>query len=197
MQDIVNTDEMKAKIESAVKDISSSAELREIKMKFLGKNGEIPSLMKGLKDLPSEERPAAGKVINALREWAEDAFGKCEERIKNAELNARYEREKIDVTMPGKRRKKGAFHPDTLVVDELVSVFSGKALYIPVIGIMFVISGISVMIQVIYYKRTRRRIFLMAPVHHHFQMKGFAESKISYAYFAVTAVAGLLCLVFA
>ena len=78
-----------------------------------------------------------------------------------------------------------------------VSVFSGKALYIPVIGIMFVISGISVMIQVIYYKRTRRRIFLMAPVHHHFQMKGYAESKISYAYFAVTAVAGLICLAFA
>ena len=78
-----------------------------------------------------------------------------------------------------------------------VSVFSRNALYIPVIGIMFVISGISVIIQVIYYKRTRRRIFLMAPVHHHFQMKGFAESKISYAYFAVTAVAGLLCLAFA
>ena len=78
-----------------------------------------------------------------------------------------------------------------------VSVFSRNALYIPVIGIMFVISGISVIIQVIYYNRTRRRIFLMAPVHHHFQMKGFAESKISYAYFAVTAVAGLLCLAFA
>ena len=78
-----------------------------------------------------------------------------------------------------------------------VSVFSRNALYIPVIGIMFVISGISVIIQVIYYKRTRRRIFLMAPVHHHFQMKGFAESKISYAYFAVTAVAGRLCLAFA
>lgn len=78
-----------------------------------------------------------------------------------------------------------------------VSVFSGNSFYIPVIGIMFVVSGISVILQVIYYKRTRRRIFLMAPVHHHFQMKGYAESKISYVYFAVTAVAGLLCLAFA
>ena len=77
-----------------------------------------------------------------------------------------------------------------------VSVFSGNALYIPIIGIMFVVSGISVIIQVIYYKRTRRRIFLMAPVHHHFQMKGCAESKISYAYAAVTAFAGLVCLIF-
>ncbi len=77
-----------------------------------------------------------------------------------------------------------------------VSVFSGNALYIPIIGIMFVVSGISVIVQVIYYKRTRRRIFLMAPVHHHFQMKGCAESKISYAYAAVTAFAGLVCLIF-
>ena len=78
-----------------------------------------------------------------------------------------------------------------------VSVFTGNALYIPIIGIMFVVSGISVILQVIYYKRTRRRIFLMAPVHHHFQMKGFAESKISYAYSVITALAGLLSLIFA
>ena len=77
-----------------------------------------------------------------------------------------------------------------------VSVFSGNLLYIPVIGIMFVISGISVILQVIYYKRTKRRIFLMSPVHHHFQMKGYAESKVSYVYFAVTLAAGLLVLTF-
>lgn len=77
-----------------------------------------------------------------------------------------------------------------------VSVFSGNALYIPVLGIMFVISGISVIVQVIYYKRTRRRIFLMSPVHHHFQMKGYTECKISYAYFLITALVGILCLIF-
>ena len=47
-----------------------------------------------------------------------------------------------------------------------ISVFSGNSLYIPILGIMFVISGISVIVQVIYYKRTRRRVFLMAPIHH-------------------------------
>ncbi|MCD7729849.1 MAG: phospho-N-acetylmuramoyl-pentapeptide-transferase [Clostridia bacterium] len=77
-----------------------------------------------------------------------------------------------------------------------VSVFSGNTLYIPIIGIVFVISGISVILQVIYYKRTRRRIFLMSPFHHHLQMKGHSESKISYVYFAVTAVLGMLCLIF-
>lgn len=76
------------------------------------------------------------------------------------------------------------------------SVFSGNSLYIPVLGIMFVVSGISVIIQVIYYKRTRHRVFLMAPLHHHFQMKGYTECKITCAYVTVTAFVGIICLLF-
>ena len=125
MQEIINTDEIKSAIDQAVKDIKSSATLREMKMKFLGKTGEIAALMKKIRELPPEERPATGKIINALREWAEQRFDECEAAVKQAELGERYLREKIDVTLPGKKRKKGAFHPDTLIVDELVSVFSG------------------------------------------------------------------------
>ena len=77
-----------------------------------------------------------------------------------------------------------------------VSVFSGNLLYIAIIGIMFVLSSISVILQVIYYKKTKRRIFLMAPLHHHFQMKGYSESKITFVYSAITAAMGLLCLCF-
>lgn len=77
-----------------------------------------------------------------------------------------------------------------------VSIFSNNSLYIPIIGIMFVISGISVIVQVIYYKRTRRRVFLMAPIHHHFQMKGYTECKITYVYSLITALVGIFCLLF-
>lgn len=77
-----------------------------------------------------------------------------------------------------------------------ISVFSGNSLYIPILGIMFVVSGISVIVQVIYYKRTRRRVFLMAPLHHHFQMKGYTECKITYAYVLFTAFVGIICLMF-
>ncbi len=77
-----------------------------------------------------------------------------------------------------------------------ISVFTENMLYIPLLGIMFVISGISVILQVIYYKRTRRRIFLMAPLHHHFQMKGYTECKITYAYVTITALIGMICLLF-
>lgn len=77
-----------------------------------------------------------------------------------------------------------------------LSVFTENSLYVPILGITFVLSGISVILQVIYYKRTSKRIFLMAPVHHHFQMKGYTECKISYCYFLVTCLVGIICLIF-
>lgn len=75
-----------------------------------------------------------------------------------------------------------------------VLIFSGNMLYIPLIGIMFVMSGISVIMQVTCYKLTGKRIFLIAPLHHHFQHKGASESKIVFCYGAVTFIVGLLCL---
>lgn len=77
-----------------------------------------------------------------------------------------------------------------------VTVFSGYTLFLPIIGLTFVLSGISVIVQVIYYKRTGRRVFKMAPLHHHFQMSGYTECKISYAYALITALLGIICLVF-
>ncbi len=70
------------------------------------------------------------------------------------------------------------------------ALFSGNALVIPIAGAAFVVSSISVILQVIYYKKTGKRIFLMAPVHHHFQEKGYTEAKIAYVYAVLTAVAG-------
>ena len=75
-----------------------------------------------------------------------------------------------------------------------IALFTGNALYIPVIGALFVFSVISVVMQVIYYKATGgKRIFLMSPVHHHFQQKGFAESKIAYVYSLSTTIIGVVC----
>lgn len=75
-----------------------------------------------------------------------------------------------------------------------VYTFSGNALYIPITGIMFVLSGISVIVQVLHFKRTKKRVFLMAPLHHHFQHKGYSECKITVWYTVITIVLGLLCL---
>lgn len=76
-----------------------------------------------------------------------------------------------------------------------VSVFSSNGLFIPVIGFAFVTSSLSVIIQVLHFKRTGKRVFLMSPLHHHFQMKGYSETKISFAYSVVTGILGALSVI--
>ncbi|MGN0814774.1 MAG: phenylalanine--tRNA ligase subunit alpha [Candidatus Coproplasma sp.] len=118
-------DRLKAKIDEAVSDIRNSKSLAELKLKFLGKQGEISELMKGMRDVPKEQRPEVGKIVNALRDWANDKFDAIEQAVKAEELKKQYVAEAIDVTIPGKKAEVGAYHPNTLIRDELVSVFAG------------------------------------------------------------------------
>ena len=118
-------DEIEKSIDEAVKDVQSSKTLQEIKMRFLGKTGEISSLMKNMRDVPPEQRPSMGKLLNALRQWSEERFAAIELRLKEFELKKKYADEKIDVTLQGRVAEDGAFHPNTLIRNELISVFAG------------------------------------------------------------------------
>lgn len=118
-------DEIQKSIDDAVKDVESSKTLQEIKMRFLGKTGEISSLMKNMRDVPPEQRPSIGKLLNALRQWSEERFSAIEQRLKELELKKKYSDEKVDVTLPGRVAPDGALHPNTIIRNELISVFSG------------------------------------------------------------------------
>lgn len=72
---------------------------------------------------------------------------------------------------------------------------TGKELLLPIIGLMFVLSALSDIIQVLHYKRTKRRVFLMAPLHHHFEQKGVHENKIVVIYIIITIILGAGCTV--
>ncbi|MDD3242841.1 MAG: phospho-N-acetylmuramoyl-pentapeptide-transferase [Eubacteriales bacterium] len=65
-------------------------------------------------------------------------------------------------------------------------------LWLPIMGLTYMFSSISVMIQVIHFKRTGKRVFKMAPIHHHFEKEGYPETKITAMYMIITAV---LCLI--
>lgn len=72
----------------------------------------------------------------------------------------------------------------------------GFELMLAIVGVMFVISALSVILQVAYFKKTKgKRIFKMAPIHHHFQMSGYAEAKIGYIYQVITLMVGLVTIV--
>ena len=67
-----------------------------------------------------------------------------------------------------------------------ISFASGTIIYLCIFGVMFIVSSVSVIIQVAYYKLTKKRIFLMAPLHHHFELKGVHENRITFTYASVT-----------
>ena len=73
-----------------------------------------------------------------------------------------------------------------------VSIFSKMELLIPILGLVFVVTTLSDIIQVLYFKKTKKRVFKMAPLHHHFQMSGIHENKIVFCYFIVSFIINLI-----
>ena len=116
---------IRREIEAGIGHANSRKELFELKMKYLGKTGEITALLKGMRDIPAEERPAMGKLVNDVRSWAEELFAAREEELKAKELSEKYASEKIDVTMPARFAGTGSVHPVTLVRRELIDIFAG------------------------------------------------------------------------
>lgn len=117
---------IRAEIEEKIGTIDSSAALYEFRKTFLdNKDGKISQLMKGMKDLPKEEKPAFGKVINELKTWVIETFDAYDEKIKALELAKKNQDEAIDVTMPGVKADVGALHPDTMIINELIDIFAG------------------------------------------------------------------------
>ena len=72
-----------------------------------------------------------------------------------------------------------------------VAVLAGLEFILPIMGIMFVLSAVSDIIQVLHYKRTKKRVFLMAPLHHHFEQKGVNENRIVVVYIIITTAVSL------
>jgi phenylalanyl-tRNA synthetase alpha chain len=102
----------------------SEAELLQAKARFLGKKGELTSLMKGIGSVPPEERPAIGTLLNTYKDELEELFQQRLNQVRDADIKARLEREKVDVTLPGRQRFTGSKHPITLVTEEICSIFA-------------------------------------------------------------------------
>ncbi len=117
---------MRQEIEAAAASVTDSKELYQLRKQYLdNKSGKISALMKNMRDLPPEERPAYGKIVNEMKTWALDFFTEQDAKLKAAELAAKNAAEQIDVTMPASAFAKGALHPNTLIANELIDIFAG------------------------------------------------------------------------
>ena len=115
-------------VEEAIASIESSEQLdklNDIKVAYLGKKGELTSVLKGMKDVLPEDRPKVGQMVNDARNMIEE---KLEARKKAFEKRIREEkiaRETIDVTLPGKKPVMGHKHPNTIALDDVERIFTG------------------------------------------------------------------------
>ncbi len=114
--------------ENSVKEINQCQEekqLNELRVKYLGKKGELTVVLRGMGALSPEERPMIGSLVNEVRDELEELFQQKEKEFKRKELQKKLETESIDVTEPSKKIALGSLHPITQIIKEVEEIFLG------------------------------------------------------------------------
>lgn len=101
------------------------AALNDVRVAILGKKGELTAVLKSMKDVKPEDRPAVGQLVNETRSAIEEKLAEAKERLEGAEMELRLKSEVIDVTLPAKKAKIGHLHPNTNVLQEVEDIFVG------------------------------------------------------------------------
>ena len=105
--------------------LAENADLEQIRIKYLGKKGELTAVLRGMGALSAEERPIIGQLANEVRAQIEEAITAQKAIMEEKALDARLAAEKLDVTVPGKASKVGHRHPLTLVQRDMEEIFIG------------------------------------------------------------------------
>lgn len=103
--------------------LETPKELEEVRVRLLGKKGEVTELLRGMGALPAEERPKMGQLINQLRGELEAALSEREQSITTLLKEKRLKEETLDVTLPGTKAKEGGLHPLNIVLNDLIDIF--------------------------------------------------------------------------
>lgn len=123
---------MKAQLEAIEKqafaELESAQDLKAldaVRVKYLGKKGELTAILKQMGKLSAEERPVIGQLANQIRAQIEEKLEETKTELEGKMLDQRLATETLDVTMPGKRSVLGKKHPISIVLDELKEIFMG------------------------------------------------------------------------
>lgn len=110
---------------SALQNVNTQGDIEKLRVKYLGKKGELTAILKQMGKLSPEERPIMGQLANEVRAKIEKSIEEKSAKIKEQELKTKLAIEKIDVTLPGKQQKIGHKHPISIVLDEIQQIFIG------------------------------------------------------------------------
>ena len=109
---------------SALADICDEKELDNLRVKFLGKKGELTSILKQMGSLSPEERPIIGQLANKIRAEIENNVDEASKIIKEKATELKLKAETLDITMPGLRKESGGLHPLNVVLDDMIEIFT-------------------------------------------------------------------------
>ena len=115
--------ELKNEVNDKVANASTSAELVELRNEYLSKKGKLSGFMVELKNVPVEQKPAMGQLINETKSYISTLIDSKNKRLQEEELEAKLNQESIDITLPGVNFKSASKHPMNIVVDEIINIF--------------------------------------------------------------------------
>ena len=103
--------------------VTTPDELKDLRIKYLGKKGPMTEILRGMGALPAEERPKIGQIVNEVKSALETAINAKTEVLEAESLKARLANEKVDITLPGRTQNCGHLHPVTLTLREIKKIF--------------------------------------------------------------------------
>jgi phenylalanyl-tRNA synthetase alpha chain len=121
-------EQLEALLQQAIAElagVSGEEALQDIRVRYLGKKGALTAVMKGIGALSAEERPVIGQVVNSVRSRLEEKIESALAALRTARKAEILQKERLDVTLPGRCRPAGSRHPITLVTEEITEIFAG------------------------------------------------------------------------
>ena len=115
--------QIKDSAKKELEEVQDLKELNDIKVKILGKKGELTQVLRGMGTLSAEERPVIGSLVNEVRDELEKIINEKENYFEEVELNKKLESERIDVTLPSEKLVRGSKHPLNRVIEEVEDLF--------------------------------------------------------------------------
>ena len=109
----------------AIEAADMPEKLNDVRVKFLGKKGELTAVLKGMKDVAPEDRPKVGQMVNETRAAIEAVLEENKEKMEKAIRAEKLKKEVIDVTLPAKKAKIGHRHPNSIALEEVERIFIG------------------------------------------------------------------------
>ena len=116
-------EEIRKRAMSELSDSATDDQIEAVRVRVLGRSGELTEIMRGMRNVPNEERPAIGQLINQIKREVEERIESLKATLKNATLEKSLSEARLDVTLPGMRIPRGRIHPVTQMLERMLDIF--------------------------------------------------------------------------